>query len=320
MMLHNERSRLGAASSFRGSRAARCAVLGGALACAWLGVATSTSAQNLFVAPLPRAAPQPPAAPAPTPQNSPGAPAQSPGGTPIPGQPGGPTPSSTPNGTNGAPAPSGTSEGAAATESATALPAPGATPAAAGPMSLESVSLMVVVPPKPMKHQKHDKIEIIVNETSLSKFEGKLDAKKQYDLRAELRQFPSLAGLFNELELVNGIGGDTPRVGLGGSNDFKGSGTYERKDRLTARISGLVLDVKPNGHLVVEAKEELTSDEETKIMVISGIVDPKDVTRQGTVQSSQLANLVLRVRHEGQVKDSSEKGLIPRVFEKLFNF
>jgi flagellar L-ring protein precursor FlgH len=197
-------------------------------------------------------------------------------------------------------------------------PAPPA-PAAAAP-ALQQVSLMFVIPPTPKTWRKHDKVEVIINETSVSKFEQSLDTQKQYDLKAELSQFPSLEALFADLALRNGIGGTKPSVGLSTDRKFKGDGAYERKDKLTARISGLVLDVKPNGLLVVEAREVVQSDEETSTMVLSGVVDPKDITTSGTVQSGQMANLVIRVEHQGQVKKAGEKGLIPRVFEAVFDF
>ncbi|MCW5765517.1 MAG: flagellar basal body L-ring protein FlgH [Phycisphaeraceae bacterium] len=199
-------------------------------------------------------------------------------------------------------------------------PAPSPARASDGAPTLAEASLMVVVPPKPRTYQKHDKIEIIINETSIQKYEQSLDAKKKYDLLGELKYFPSIQKLLEEATLTEGIGTVKPKVGLTADGKFKGDGTYERKDRFTARISALVVDVKPNGLLVVEAKESISSDEETKTMVLAGICDPKDVTNTNTVQSSQLANLNIHVEHSGQIKDSATKGLIPRLFETLFNF
>lgn len=252
------------------------------LAAGWPAV---VCAQNLFRAPLPPAAPE---------STKPAKDHTAPGGAEGPG----PQPPSGPG----------------------VVTAPPANAGGGGGLSLEQVSLLVVVPPKPKTYQKHDKVEIIVNETFATKFEGKLDTKKEYDLSAELSQFPSLTALLAEIELRNGVGGTTPKAGINSATDFKSSGTYEKKDNLTARISALVLEVKPNGHLVLEAQESIQSNEETKTMVLSGIVDPKDITRSGTVQSAQMANLSIRVRHEGQVNDSSQKGMIPRFFEAVFNF
>ena len=188
------------------------------------------------------------------------------------------------------------------------------------PPSLREMSLLVVVPPEARKFQIHDKVDIIVNETSNQKHEQKLDSKKSYDLAATLRQFPSLQALLLKNTLQDGIDGDTPDVGIGSSNTYKGNGTYERKDKFTARIAAVVIDVKPNGLLLVEARKAVSSDDESQTMVLSGLCDPKDISKSNTVQSSQLADLTLRVKNLGQVRNSSEKGLIPRAFDAIFNF
>lgn len=185
---------------------------------------------------------------------------------------------------------------------------------------LQSVSLFAVVPPKPKEWAKHELIEVIINESSAAKMEQTLDTKKDYDLDASLRQFPSIRDLL-EFQFSNGDSTRLPlRVGIGSKNKFKGEGEFERKDNLTARVEAKVIDVKPNGNLVIEARKSRTHNEETYTLVLSGVCRSADVTRQNTIQSSQLADLVVRIENSGQVKQAGEKGVIPRVFDWLFNF
>ncbi len=186
--------------------------------------------------------------------------------------------------------------------------------------TFSAAALAGVKPPPPKTYQKHDKVEIIINETSLSSAQSNLETKTKYDAKAELAQFPSLKQLLYNATLRDGITGDSPNMGLTATQNYKGDGKLERKDRLTARISGIVMDVKPNGHLVVEARETIQQDTESKTLVVAGLCDPKDLTVQGTVLSNQLANLVIRVDNTGQVRDASEKGIIPRVIEAIFSF
>lgn len=254
-------------------------------------VGGSALGQNLFLAPLP-----PPAAQAAAP------------GTAA-------TAGGNPGGTAEAPQGQGKSNGQAA-----AVAPQGVTGASLmAPPRLQDVSLMVVIPPEPKKFQLHDKIDIIVNETSQQKSDQKLDTKKQYDLQAKLRQFPSLTALLLKNTLENGIE-TSPEVGIGSTSDYKSTGGYQRQDKFTARIAATVIDVKPNGLLVVEARKTVQSDKERTEMVLAGICDPKDITKSNTVQSSQLADMSLRVINSGQIKDATEKGVIPTVLEKLFNF
>lgn len=192
--------------------------------------------------------------------------------------------------------------------------------AASGPMSLEEVSMFAVTPPAPKQWAKHDIIEVIVNRSSVEKFEQTLDTKKDYDLMAELREFPSVRNLL-EMQLRTGDSTGLPvGVDVTAGNKFKGDGEYERKDQITTRLAAIVVDVKPNGTLVLEAKDSHQSGEEVKTMVLSGICRSEDITKNNTIQSSQLANFVMKIEHEGQVKKAGEKGFIPKILEAIFNF
>ncbi len=194
------------------------------------------------------------------------------------------------------------------------------TPQATVAEQLQHVSLFAVVPPKPKTWAKHDLVEVIINEQSAAKMEQTLDAKKDYNFDASLDNFPSIRDLL-ELQFSNGDSTRLPmKVGVSSKNKFKGDGEFERKDNLTARVQARVIDIKPNGTLVLEARKNRQHNEETYTLVLSGVCRQEDITRQNTIQSSQLADLEVKIQNEGQVKKAGEKGLIPRVFETLFNF
>lgn len=184
--------------------------------------------------------------------------------------------------------------------------------------SLESVSMFVVIPPPPRTFEKHDKVQVIINESTLQRFEQSLETEKDVQLRAQLRGLPSVSELLQarlrpgEAELINSTG----RI----SQDYEGDGAYERRNRFTARITAEVLEVKPNGHLVLEARTVIASDREEYVLVVAGVCDPEDITRNRTIQSAQLANLIIRVQHEGDVRKASDKGVLTRVLDAIFNF
>jgi flagellar L-ring protein precursor FlgH len=269
------------------------------LACV-LSNAAGAHAQNLFEPEAP-AAQRPAQSPTPpgNPVSKPGAPGQtqpaSPEAPPTVVQPVNPSPPSV----------------VAGGETAPANPAAGA---------LDGLSMFVVTPVAPKRYAKHDLVEIIVNESSVQKFTQTTDNKKDYTLAAELSKFPSLKSLIEAATLEEGIGSVKPGVGVKSNNKYKGEGKMNRADQVTTRITATVLDVKPNGTLVLEAKESITTDREVSTMVLAGVARAEDITRSNTVQSSQLANLTIRIDHTGDVKDASEKGLIPRVLDTVFNF
>lgn len=184
---------------------------------------------------------------------------------------------------------------------------------------LEGASMFVVTPPDPRTFEKHDLITILIDESSQSTMEQNLETTKEYETGGAFNAFPSLRHLL-ELQLQNGDSQRTAELDLSYDNDYTGDGKAERKDRVTARITAEVIDVKPNGTLVIEARKSIKENRESKTILLSGVCRQEDVTDNNTVNSSQIASLTLAIETEGDVHKAARKGLIPRALETLFAF
>lgn len=184
---------------------------------------------------------------------------------------------------------------------------------------LRGASLYFVEPTKPPTYKTHDLITIIVDESSQQTSKQTLDTKKDYDLSATVQAFLDLQrGL--EGDLVDGVGSTFEPINIKSKNKLKNEGTYDRSDRFQAKITAEIIDVKPNGTLVLEARKTRQTDEEIQTIVLSGTARQHDITSSNTVLSSQLADLTLVQMNEGQVKETASKGWIPRVLEAIFSF
>jgi flagellar L-ring protein precursor FlgH len=183
---------------------------------------------------------------------------------------------------------------------------------------LREYSYLYLEPPKPATFDVHDLITIIIDENSRQSSEQSLETEKEGTLQVDISQFPSLP-MLAEMQLENGIG--TPiEVDLTGTREYEGDGSYERSDRIQDRIQAEVVDVKPNGTLVLEARAFRDSNGESQLVVLSGVCRREDVTTSNTVMSSQLANKVLIIENEGEIDDAASKGWITRVLDTVFAF
>jgi flagellar L-ring protein precursor FlgH len=201
------------------------------------------------------------------------------------------------------------------------LAAPGKAPDqnAGSTKALTRVSLTAVTPAQPRAYQKNDMVQILINESSVQKFESTLDTKKDYDSKTEIGAMPSIRHLL-EMQLRQGDTDPLIDTSSKGGNKFKGDGTFERTDKFVTRISAKVLEVKPNGLLVLEAKKITESDDEKVTLVVAGMARPEDITNANTVQSTQLADLVIKTESDGEIRKVAKKGLIPRVLDTIFNY
>jgi flagellar L-ring protein precursor FlgH len=186
-------------------------------------------------------------------------------------------------------------------------------------LSAHSASLLLVQAPKPRTYAVHDKVSIIIAESSTQSSQQKLDAKKDSSLKAAVNKFPDLA-MFLEGNLTNVGTGTIASADVTGSRNFKGDGKFERTDKFQDRIQATVIDVKPNGVLVLEARKTVGQDREVRTLVLSGECRREDITENNTILSSQLAELTIMAYAQGDAKDTASKGVITRFLDTIFNF
>lgn len=185
--------------------------------------------------------------------------------------------------------------------------------------AVRELSLLAIDVPRPRTYAVHDLVTIIVDETSRSSLDQKLDTKKETEATADLNALIDPEQLL-ELRLQADEKADLSLLDLASSREFKGSGAYDRSDRFQARITATVIDVKPNGTIVLEARKQIVRDTETSTIVLSGICRREDITTSNTILSSQLADLALSQKNEGKVTDAASRGFFTELFDTLFSF
>ncbi len=102
-----------------------------------------------------------------------------------------------------------------------------------------------------------------------------------------------------------------------GASKYEGDAKTTRVDRTTATLSARVTRVLDNGNLVIEGRRLVKVNDETQILVVSGVVRPYDVAPDNTVLSSRLADGEVRLEGRGVVSDRQRPGLLQRIFDFL---
>jgi flagellar L-ring protein precursor FlgH len=184
---------------------------------------------------------------------------------------------------------------------------------------LSQISFFSVPEPEPRTIKKHDLLTIVIREESAFTSKGTADIKRQADLSAQIDQFIKLK--LGNFAIQGGAQGATPpAIQMSDSRNFKGEGTIDRSDTLTARITGEVLDVKPNGTLILQAKKEIRTDDEVQQFILTGTCRAEDVTADNTVLTTQMSDLQLQKNHKGAVRDATKRGWLHKVLDTLNPF
>jgi flagellar L-ring protein precursor FlgH len=183
---------------------------------------------------------------------------------------------------------------------------------------IAAISVFAVPRPQPKLIKAHDLITIIIREESEVSSQSTSDIKRQTDLGAQVNQFVKLN--VKNLEIENAITGASPSVNVTGTRNSKGEATVDRSDSVIARITAEVVDVKPNGTLVIQARKKIKTDEEEQTLLASGICRVEDITPDNTVLSTQLFDLEFTKMNKGQVRNGTKTGGLTKLLDFLNPF
>ena len=98
-----------------------------------------------------------------------------------------------------------------------------------------------------------------------------------------------------------------------GSDKFKGAGQADNDTSFNGQLAVSVVNVLPNGHLVVAGERLVALNGGNSILRFAGIVNPVDVQVGNIVSSADVVNARIELAGEGDVAESSSKTWLQRV-------
>lgn len=101
-----------------------------------------------------------------------------------------------------------------------------------------------------------------------------------------------------------------------GSDAYKGSGKTENTQALKGKIAASVINVLPNGNLVVAGERAIAMNGGVSTLRISGVVNPNDVQPGGIVASTDVVDARIEQVGGGDVAETTQRNWLQRFFTK----
>ena len=105
---------------------------------------------------------------------------------------------------------------------------------------------------------------------------------------------------------------------LSSDHEFDGSGSTAQNNALTGNIPVSVVEVLPNGNLIVRGEKRVTLNNGVEYVQLSGIVRQVDILSDNSVLSTQIADATINYTGEGAVAESNFIGWLARFFASPF--
>ncbi len=106
--------------------------------------------------------------------------------------------------------------------------------------------------------------------------------------------------------------------GTSGTISVSGSTNTQRALGIKDKVAVQVIQLLPNGNLLVQGKKSLVNANERVDLLVSGIIDPRWIDQQGEISSNQVANLQFAMSGAGTVSRGQNEGVLYRFMRYIF--
>ncbi len=112
----------------------------------------------------------------------------------------------------------------------------------------------------------------------------------------------------------------TKAIGGMSDNKFDSQGQTSGDTKLTGTISVRVMKKLPGGNLFVRGSREITINNETQYMILTGIVRPADIDHNNEVSSTKIADARITYTGGGYLSEMQHPGWLGRILGILAPF
>lgn len=186
-----------------------------------------------------------------------------------------------------------------------------------GLTTLENSSWLYRPPLPPRQIRINDIVMIEVFVRSEAAAEGEFTGRRNISYDAILKEWLQWDGFgVTPAPQRNG----DPRVNGSENTTYRTQAEVETREELNFQIAAYVVDIRPNGNLVLEAHQVVRSNEDTWEYSLTGVCRPDDINPDNSVLSRNVAELHVEKTERGHVYDGYRRGWFTRWFQTFRPF
>lgn len=103
-------------------------------------------------------------------------------------------------------------------------------------------------------------------------------------------------------------------------SETKGKGEINRRENIELLIAAVVTEILPNGNLVISGSQEVRVNYEMRVLQVSGIVRPRDISADSSVSYEKIAEARIAYGGRGRLNEVQQPGWGQQILDKVYPF
>ncbi len=163
----------------------------------------------------------------------------------------------------------------------------------------------------------HDVVSIRIDEVARMTAEGRANQRKSGGYQAALKEWLELDGF--GVKKAPQTSGD-PEVNTILNEQNRATSDLQTRETLALNIAAEIVDIRPNGNIVLEGHKAITINDNRWEVSISGMCQWKDIGPDNVILSKDIIDLKIDKRESGQARDGYRRGWFTTWFNRLQPF
>lgn len=132
---------------------------------------------------------------------------------------------------------------------------------------------------------------------------------------------PSLLGFETQLnDLLPDAVVPGSLVGTASNLNHTGTGQINRTEKIDLQVAAVIGQLLPNGNMVLAGNQEVRVNNEVRVLQITGIIRPEDITSSNTISYEKIAEARVSYGGRGQLTDAQQKPYGSQIVDILSPF
>ncbi|MGH9394515.1 MAG: flagellar basal body L-ring protein FlgH [Terriglobales bacterium] len=145
-------------------------------------------------------------------------------------------------------------------------------------------------------HNVNDLLMIHVLEATSATGSGTLQSKRDFSAAS------GFSGLFGQLAPTSKL---QVLFAPNSNTNLDSQAQSAATSNLETSLTGRVVEVMPNGYLVVEAMRNIAMNNQQQTLIVHGVVRPADIAPDNSVLSTQVGELEIELQGKGVISDTT---------------
>lgn len=155
-----------------------------------------------------------------------------------------------------------------------------------------------------------DTMTILIAETTTASSKSNTKASRATSISASV---PTVTGLPGKS--FQGLG-----LSATGANSLDGKGETAANNVFTGNVTVTVIEVLPNGNLLVSGEKQVSIGAGTEYIRLSGVVNPYFISTANTISSANVADARIEYKESGVISEAQVMGWLARFFLTFMPF